>query len=451
MGGGGSKFKKLTREQILTLYKAGPEAVVSLVEYLQDSTGFLKDEIEQLKKRLRDVEDQLRKDSHNSSKPPSSDGFKKIVKVRKPSGKKPGGQRGHEGKTLRMAENPDKVKIHKVKYCEHCGKSLKKKKPIGYDRRQVFDLPPKRVEVTEHCGEIKECDDCGKLSTAEFPEDVTHKVQYGPGLKAHAAYIKNYALLPYERAAELFEDLFGVPLSAGTLVRIDREVAGRLEEVNERIKENIIRSSAAVHFDETGMRIEGKLHWLHVAGTEALTYYIPHAKRGSDAFDAIGILPRFEGRAVHDGWSSYFKYGCGHVLCNAHHLREMTFIEEQYGQQWAKKMIEFLLEVKEKREKSKARRFSSKTIQEFEQRYRDIVAMGMAANPPPQQSEKKRGRKKKSKAANLLERLQQHAQATLAFMYDFSVPFDNNLGYAASGITEVMPTIGLCRVCGVPA
>ena len=427
MGGDGSKFRKLTREQILTLYKAGPDAVVSLVEYLQDSIRFLKDEVERLNQRLRDVEDQLRKDSHNSSKPPSSDGFKKIAKVRKPSGKKPGGQKGHEGKTLRMVKNADKVKIHKVDYCEHCGKSLKKKKAIDHDRRQVFDLPPIKVEVTEHRAEIKECDRCGKRSTAEFPDDITHKVQYGPGLKAHAVYIKNYALLPYERAAELFEDLFGVPLSAATLVRVDREVAGRLEEVTERIKENII-SSPIVHFDETGMRIEGKLHWLHVAGTEALTYYMAHAKRGSDAFDAIGILPRFEGQALHDGWSSYFKYGCAHGLCNAHHIRELTFIDEQYGQPWAKQMIDLLLEVKEKRERSRANRFASKTIQEFEERYRDIVAMGMAANPPPTERTKKRGRKKKSKAANLLERLQQHEQATLAFMYDFSVPFNNNLG-----------------------
>jgi len=427
MGGDSSKLKMLTREQILTLYKAGPEAVISLVEYLQDSVRFLKQDIEQLKQRLRDVEEQLKKDSHNSSKPPSSDGFKKIPKVRKPSGKKPGGQKGHEGKTLRMVDEPDKVEVHEVECCEHCGKSLKKKKAIEYDRRQVFDLPPIKVEVTEHRAEIKECDRCGKLTAAEFPEGITHKVQYGSRLKANAAYIKSYALLSYDRAAELFEDLFGVPLSAGTLVKVDREVAGRLEEVNERIKESII-SSPIVHFDETGMRIEAKLHWLHVAGTEALTYYMPHAKRGGDAIDAIGILPSFQGKAVHDGWKSYFNYVCSHALCNAHHLRELIFIYEQYGQPWAKEMMEFLLEVKEKRERSKGKRFYSKTIQEFEKRYRDIVAMGLAANPPPEEQPKKRGRKKKSKAANLLERLQQHEKAVLAYMYDFSVPFDNNLG-----------------------
>jgi transposase-like protein len=241
------------------------------------------------------------------------------------------------------------------------------------------------------------------------------QVLFGSELNATAAYLKSYGLLSYERAAELFEDLFGTPLSAGTLVNIDREIGERLEEVNERVKDQIL-DSPIVHFDETGMRIEGKLHWLHVAGTQEATYYMPHGKRGSQAIDAIGILPSFEGIAVHDGWSSYFNYGCDHALCNAHHLRELTFVHEQHGQSWAKQMMEFLLEVKEKKEKSTGRRFSAKGIQEFERRYRDIVAMGMAANPPPvEEGEKKRGRKKKSKAANLLGRLH-------------SVPFHNNLG-----------------------
>jgi len=435
MGGERKVPDKLSREQIVTLYKAGPEAVVSLVEYLQDTIGFLQGNIEilqqnleQVHQRLRAVEEQLKKNSRNSHKPPSSDGLKKIPKVRKPSGKKPGGQKGHKGTTLRMVENPDIVEVHKVEHCGHCGESLKGEEVLGYDRRQVFDLPPIKVEVTEHQAEIKECGRCGKLTTAEFPKRLTHKVQYGPGLKANAAYIKSYGLLSYERAAELFEDLFGVPLSAGTLVNVDREIGERLEEVSERIKERILYSPI-VHFDETGMRIEGKLHWLHVAGTAEATYYLPHGKRGSQAIDAVGILPNFQGKAVHDGWSSYFNYGCDHALCNAHHLRELTFVYEQDGQPWAKQMMEFLLEVKEAREKSKGQRFSARTIQEFEQRYRTILAMGMAANPPPAEKEKKkRGRKKKSKAANLLDRLRQHEKAVLAFMYDFSVPFNNNLG-----------------------
>ena len=420
---GGKKFsRQLSREQIVDLYKAGPEAVISLVEYLQEN-------IQQLSNRIHALELQVNKNSRNSNKPPSSDGLKKKApKRRKASGKKVGGQKGHEGTTLQMSSDPDKSEIHEVECCENCGCSLKDKQPIGYDRRQVFEIPPMAVEVTEHQAEIKECDRCRAVTTAAFPEGVTHKVQYGQRLKAIALYLKNYGLLPYDRTAELFEDLFGIPISPGTLVRINTDSGDRLGEVSGRIKE-AIRNSAVVHFDETGMRIGGKLHWLHVASTEGLTYYLAHKKRGSPAIDEMGILPFFESKAVHDGWRSYFNYRCDHGLCNAHHLRELICVYEDFDQQWAKQMIDFLLEVKQRRDKSKAKSFAAKTIIGFEHRYREILKMGMEANPAPPQDppgKKKRGRKKKSKPLNLLERLQEHEKATLAFMYDFSVPFDNN-------------------------
>ena len=421
MAKGNKETKKLTREQIIDLYKAGPEAVISLAEYLQDS-------IQQLSNRIRELELQVNKDSHNSNKPPSTDGLKKKPpKKRKASGKKPGGQKGHEGKTLQMSANPDTVKVHVVECCESCGCSLKHKQPVDYDCRQVFDIPPIAVEVTEHQAEIKECDMCRTVNTAAFPEGVTHKVQYGDSLKAHALYLKNYCLLPYDRAAEVFEDFFGIPISPGTLVTMNSDGGKRLKEVTERIKEGI-RNSAFAHFDETGMRIGGKLHWLHVASTEALTYYLPHKKKGGIAIDEIGILPFFEGTAVHDGFKSYFNYFCDHGLCNAHHLRELICVYEDFDQQWAQQMIDFLLEVKERREKSKGNSFAAKTIRGFEDRYREILRIGIEANPPPPDppGKKKRGRKKKSKPLNLLERLQKHEKATLAFMYDFSLPFDNN-------------------------
>ena len=210
---------------------------------------------------------------------------------------------------------------------------------------------------------------------------------------------------------------------------MDQDFSSRVGGVVGWIRERI-QQAPVVHFDETGMRIAGKLNWLHVAGTDGLTYYMGHAKRGSEAMDAVGILPGFAGRAVHDGWKSYFRYtDCNHALCNAHHLRELTFIVEQYGQRWAQRMIEFLLKVKTEREKTEASGFRPQQIQAYEREYREIVAAGNAANPPPVQTGKKRrGRKKKTDALNLLERLEKYEEATLAFMYDFSVPFDNNLG-----------------------
>jgi transposase len=438
------KILDISRDQILELYSAGPDAVVAFVEHIQNLINGLGEKIEAQQKiieqqeerikaqeeRIQELEGIIKKDSHTSSKPPSSDGYaKRVNKQRKRSERNPGGQRGHEGNTLRMVENPDKVVVHRVERCRRCGRSLRAKSVVKYDRRQVFEIPALKVEVTEHRAEIKACDRCGKVSVADFPKDITHKAQYGERLKAYAVYIKNYGLLSYERAAELFEDLFSVPLSAGTLVTVDRNCAERLEEVEQRIKKNVL-DSPVVHFDETGMRVEGKLQWLHVASTKELTYYAAHEKRGKDAADEICLLPQYRGRAVHDGWKSYFNYGCEHALCNAHHVRELRFIFEQYEQKWAREMKELLLEIKENRDKTKRGRFDPETIRRYEKEYRKIVAAGVRANPPPvhHSGGGKRGRKKKSDALNLLERLKQYERETLAFMYDFSVPFDNNQG-----------------------
>ena len=285
------KILDIKKEQVLELYEAGPEAVVSFIMHVQDLLNNLglkvesqqkvieqqERQIQEQEKRIQGLEAIIKKDSHNSSKPPSSDGYTKrpLKQKRVKSGKRPGGQKGHEGKTLQMVSHPDKVMVHKVGICGNCGRSLERGKVIEYDRRQVFEIPAIKVEVTEHRAEIKACDRCGEVSAAIFPKGVSQKTQYGDRLKAYAVYIKNYGLLSYERAAELFEDLFSVPLSSGTLVNIDRSCSDRLEEAYGDIKEGIITSPIA-HFDETGMRIEGKLHWLHVSSTDEFTYYMPH-------------------------------------------------------------------------------------------------------------------------------------------------------------------------------
>jgi transposase len=423
MGKEEKKKKRLTREQILALYQAGPEAIVSLVEYLQD-------EMDNLSSRVQALEVRNKKNSRNSSKPPSSDGMKKPAKQsRKSSGKKPGGQEGHEGSTLKMVETPDRIVEHTVERCGRCGSSLPEGSRIDERCRQVFDIPPITVEVTEHRSEVKQCSCCGELNEGEFPVDVTHPTQYGPRLKSIGLYLKNYALLPYERSGELLKDLFGTPISVGTLTSINHKAGDRVGEVVERIRETLTEEPVG-HFDETGMRVCGKLTWLHVASSKSLTSYHTHPKRGGEAMEAGGVLPFFNGTAVHDGWKSYFAYeGCSHSLCNAHHIRELTCMYEEYGQQWAKWMIDLLLQIKKRRESCSRDSFSEEELAEFESAYRSIVQEGLQANPPPEPpKEKRRGRLKKSKPRNLLERLRDFERATLAFMYDFSVPFDNNLG-----------------------
>lgn len=387
--------------------------------------------IAQLQRRIEELELRLGMNSRNSSKPPSSDGLNKPKprSLREKSGREPGGQNGHKGKALAMKKNPDKVIVHHAGRCEECSGSLKGVAVTGIERRQVFDLPLISLEVVEHQAEQKECPTCGHTNTATFPDGVNAPVQYGPTIRSIAVYLQQYQFLPYERTGELMQDLFGVSISTGTLAKVMIGFAEGIEPSVEKIKE-IVQSSPVVHFDESGVSVEGELQWLHSASTDTATYYEIHPCRGFEAMDDIGILPDFEGRAIHDFWKSYLDYECDHGFCNAHLLRELVFAHEELGQKWAKKMIGFLLKAKETVEEAKSGSLSEKIIRRFEKRYRRILKMGDAEAPSyPSTScdKKKRGRPKKDKARNLLERFELYPKEILAFMYDFRVPFDNNL------------------------
>ena len=431
----------LTPEEALKIYVAGQEAVVkALCDLYAENKG--------LWERIKALEEQLAKNSRNSSKPPSSDGpDKPVPRSLRPRGeRKSGGQPGHPGHTLKMVEEPEHTIRYQVEKCEKCGCSLKKKKPAGIERRQVFDVPPVKIEVTEHQAEIKECA-CGHLNKAAFPEGVTAPVQYGPDIRARAVYLRDYQLIPSERTCEVLRDFFACEMGEGTLNNVTDKCFEVLEEPVEQIKQHIIESSV-VNFDETGSKVNGEKRWLHVAGTPNLTYYKIHPKRGSEAMDEMDILPHFDGTAVHDFWRPYFKYDCKHGLCNAHHLRELIFVYEQQGQVWAKHMIDCLLDIK--KAVDEAKRFTDslpeEQIGEFEERCEEILKEGYGANPLSQQptSKKKRGRRKKSKARNLVERLDNYRKNALGFMYDFSVPFDNNLGERDVRMMKVQQKISGC-------
>ncbi len=434
----------LTREEALAIYRAGEETVVGVLLELDAR-------MRALEQRVKELADQLAKNSHNSSKPPSTDGFQKPApkSLREKSTRPSGGQPGHPGQTLAMVEKPDFTEPHRIDRCACCGRSLANRPPDGIEKRQVHDLPPMRLIVTEYQAEMKRCP-CGHMNKAVFPEGVSAPVQYGPGLKAAAVYLNNYQFLPYARTCELLVDLFGCSISQGTLANIIGECHERLEQPVERIKERIAQTPVA-HFDESGSRVEGKLWWLHAASTPTATYYDIHPKRGSEALDAIGILPDFIGRAIHDFWKPYFGYACAHGLCNAHHLRELVFVHEQHHQDWAKAMIDCLLDIKQvvAQARPTVDHLTKTQLHAFEARYQSILDEGYAANPlpsSPAQAEKKRGRRKKTKPRNLLERLDQHRQETLAFMYDFGVPFDNNLAERDIRMMKVQQKIsGLFR------
>jgi transposase len=287
------------------------------------------------------------------------------------------------------------------------------------------------MEVTEYQAEIKICRKCGREHKGTFPVDINNCVQYGERIKSIVIYLQGYQLLPFQRTAELCRELFSCPISEGTPDTILREGSNRLAIPVEQIKEQI-KAAGVVNFDETGLSVNGKNHWLHSASTKNLTHYELHAKRGTEAMNEIGILPTFAGTAVHDGLPAYFQYDCQHSLCNAHHLRELTFIDEEFKQPWAGDMIDCLLEIKQTVEEAKSafqKHLSSSQILDYLNRYQMILEKGYAANPLNDFSDanKTRGRPKKGKARCLVERLEVHRDQALAFMFDFEIPFDNNL------------------------
>lgn len=418
-------------EQFLEFYNAGPEPVYKLLLSIIETNKVLMDKVSSLSQqvaiqdeRIKELESQLNKNSRNSSKPPSSDEFVKPKSQRKKSGKSSGGQKGHKGHHLKISDNPDRSIVHTVKSCFGCGKTLEDIPSARTDRRQVYDIPPPKVEVIEHLVESKVCPCCGTHNKAFFPDGVTHTVQYGDNLKGFLVYLNQYQLLPYERLVELMHDLFGHTVSEGTLFNTNRTVYEALKTAEEEIVEQLIAASV-VHVDETGMRVEGKRQWVHVVATPNLTHYAYHAKRGSKATDEIAILPGFKGTAVHDFWKSYLNYKCDHALCNVHHLRELTGIMELTGQTWPQEMIDLLLKIKDN--VAEKENLEPDEINSFETEYDRIVAKGFLENPPPIKEKGKRGRTKQSRARNMLNRLHEYRRETLAFMYDPHVPFDNNL------------------------
>lgn len=416
---------RISRDEIREVYRQGEDAVINLVEGLLDR-------IESLELRLNKVEAQLKKNSRNSHKPPSSDGFKKRTKsLRKKSNRPSGGQKKHPGATLEWSETVDAIVVHRVHQCHDCGHSLERVSPTHLEARQIHDLPPLALQVVEHHCEAKHCPHCGCLNHGNFPAEVRASIQYGPRLKGLMVYLMEGQLLPSKRVQQLLREVYGCELSEGSLYNNRTDCYDRLEEIEAQIKLGLIQSEVT-HFDETGLRIAATQEWLHVACNESLTYYFTHPKRGREAMNEMAILPKFKGISVHDGLSSYRQYECDHALCNAHHLRELQAVVEHFGQTWARKMITLLSQINQRvrhRKKYGLHSLPPKIVSQFEGRYRTLIASGLRVNrPPPSDPDepKKRGRQKQSPPKNLLDRLNRYQSQVLAFMHDFRVPFDNN-------------------------
>ncbi len=386
-----------------------------------------------LKARIAELERQLGLNSSNSGKPPSSDGLKKPARVsslRERSGKKPGGQKGHKGETLRQVTDPNEVVDHYPSACSMCGAGLDPETSVGHSARQVFDLPePQPVVVTEHRAHDCQCAVCGTTTRALFPDGVNAPVQYGARTAAFVVYLLHYQFLPEDRLVELMADLFGVKLAAATIARMSRTCAERLRGFAETVRD-LVAGALVKHMDETGFRIGGKTQWLHVASTALLTFYRVCAKRGS-------LLAHVKGIIVHDHWKPYYTMqGVLHALCNAHHLRELKALVEIEREDWARKMQRLLRRachaVNVARERGVA--LKPRLIECFERCYDAILAEGLgfhAAQAPLARTAmkgagKRRGRAPRRTGHNFLLRLATRKEDTLRFLHDPTVPFTNN-------------------------
>lgn len=425
----------------------------------------LKTQVEQLSTQVKQLESRLAKDSHNSHLPPSSDRFARQPKtksLRQPSGKKPGAQAGHEGHTLYQVSEPDQIIVHQVETCVSCHHDLRQEPTLALERRQVLDLPPKRVLVVEHQAQQKYCPHCQQITKAAFPQGVSAPVQYGPAFGALAVYLVQEQLLPYERACETIQDLIGPAMTVGTLKSLVERCAQQLEPIEEEIKAQL-RKAGVLHQDETGLYVKGKRMWMHVSATEQVTHYAVHPKRGQQALEAIGILKDFQGVSVHDGWCSYWLYRCLHALCNVHHLRELTFLAEEQQQAWAAEMKALLLDMKAAVHQARAQgrpHLDPVEVADWKTQYGAVLAAGYQANPPdPPPESSKKGRRKQSAARNLLDRLSTHQDAVLRFLDDFSVPFDNSLAErdirmvkvqqkVSGGFRSPAGAVAFCRIRG---
>ena len=398
---------------------------------LRAANAALKQENAALKQEVADLRRQLGKNSSNSSKPPSSDGLGKKPRIpgslRGVSGKRSGGQPGHQGDTLRPVAEPDKIERHEVTSCEHCQAGLTAAMATGVEKRQVFDMPEPRLEVTEHQAHIYTCACCRGVTKAAFPPEVTAHVQYGSRIKAAAVYLNAQQLVPEDRVGDIMKDLFGAGrLCPASIVAWGEKKAAELAPVAAHIAA-LIAQAPVRNLDETGFRIGGKTQWLHSASTAALTHYRVSEKRGALWKTLQG------GIIVHDHFKPYFTLKeVAHALCNAHHLRELKALIDIEKEPWATKMSRLLVTAArtvrravEQAQSAVAERVSRRIVAVYDA----IVLRGLAFHQQQPALERRpgaRGKLAKRPGHNLLVRLRDFKTEVLRFLFDFAVPFTNN-------------------------
>ena len=415
-------------EQLAEMHRSNQE--------LQKTVEAMAATIADLQKTIEELQGKLGKNSRNSSKPPSSDGYSKPdpKSTRKPSGKKQGGQPGHKGAGL-----ADKVKNlkadHTVQHypsqcmkCPHFADCMSKAK--AKETRRVLDMTIQRI-ITDHVSMcMPACDHSKTHLCGAFPENVTACCQYGDHLKVFATALNVIASVPLRTTAEIIHGVTGIPITEGTILSFVKQGAEQVSETVDNIWEKLI-DEKYIHFDETGMRVNGKLQWTHVSCTDLLTYYENHAKRGYDAMADIGILALFSGVAMHDCWSPYWKTSSDvkHALCCAHLLRELQWVNDHGNNQtWSSRFQQLLLKMNQSVKEASAEGFrslSADALQAFDKEYDQLLELGYNENPLETVTGK-RGRQKRGKIRCLLDRFKKYKESVCLFMRDFNVSFTNN-------------------------
>ncbi len=397
-----------------------------------------------------DLQARLSLNSQNSSKPSSTDGYAKPApkSLRTSTGLKSGGQPGHPGRTLQPVQRPDHTVTIPIDLCPNgCGTKLHNQTPIGHQSRQVFDLPPQKLEVTEYRCETKHCPTCDVDVSAAFPITVTAPVQYGERFLALLTYLRNRQFVASDRVSQFCADIYGHAVGEQTIQDAETTASENLEGFQTRV-EQLLPRAAILNGDETGLRVQGKLQWVHGLGSTLLTWYGLATNKGIQTIKDFGILANFKGRLIHDCLAAYFELPCLHGLCNAHLVRELVFISETFHQDWAEKMRRLLLDMNKRVNELKAVgrvRLSHAELASWIKRYAALLAEGYAANPPPPPPLVPRpGRPKKTKAINLLDRMQRHQKWVLAFLHDFRVPFTNNHAEQILRMIKVRQKISGC-------
>ena len=394
------------------------------VARLEAENAHLREENARLQAENAELRHRLGKNSSNSHKPPSSDGYRKKPRrssaMPKGEKRKRGGQAGHKGRTLRQVSRPDNIQVHLPHHCAVCGREVSADEAYQVvGKRQVFDLPEPKLLVTEH--QLGEIHCCGVAQQGEYPAEVTATVQYGPGVRALVTQLAVAHNMPLGQISQLFADLYGYALNERT-VENAVETGYQLAEPTEAAIKARLEGAGVAHFDETGVRVNGHLRWMHVASDAQYTYLFVHEKRGRKALEsASSVLPKFSGWAIHDRLTSYFKFEqARHGLCNAHILRDLQGVIEE-GRAWAKAMREHLLNLYRQ-----GKVLEGEAAAEARRRYREILSQADAEEPPPYKPPGRRGRVKNSPGRNLMRSLREHEEGVLAFALVEEVPFTNN-------------------------